>query len=367
MAGSAGSGSRRQPNQGACFTRRKPLCSSKMEDLKGMSTLARSLVALLLAVGLLSLAAPVSAQALPYLPKDSEVVMSFHLRQLLTAKLVKDNKQLMDQLKQFVQSTLQNDDKIAAVLKTLNFDVFRDLDSVTVGANNLKTQRFVVVIQGRFNPEKIAAVGKDQAQNHPEALKIHEHGKYALYEVTPPGQQEQVFVSVVDKGTILVSKTKADLTRALGQKLAELKPELKTLLNTVDPKTAVAFAATSKALAEAADENDNPQMQIIKQMLPKMNGVATSAALDSDLQFQVAIAAKSTEFANELTEKSKQGIAFAQLMANSTAKENQQLAPLADIAQSLRATVQGTTTFIRGRVEGRVIVDALQSLKNQLP
>src|SRR5262249_47295568 len=105
------------------------------------------------ALAVAALAAPARAADLdPYLPADTEVVVTVNVRQLLGSELLK--KLGLDKAKE----ALKDLDQVKTVLDELGFDPFKDLDRLTVaGPGGTEQDRGLIIARGRFDPDKFKA------------------------------------------------------------------------------------------------------------------------------------------------------------------------------------------------------------------
>ena len=97
------------------------------------------------------------ALAIPpeYLPDDSEAVITVNLRQILASPVAKENKGPIDWIKGAVDERLA-ELGIQRYLQKIDFDIFRDLDGITVATAGGKSLDFVL-LEGTFNIGKIQA------------------------------------------------------------------------------------------------------------------------------------------------------------------------------------------------------------------
>ncbi len=97
-----------------------------------------SLLAALLPLMIASAAAP------KYLPKDTEIVFSINVKQILASDLVKTNKDAVDQAKTMLENQA-GDNPAMKYLTDTGFNVFRDLHSITVASNGSKEPTAIIV------------------------------------------------------------------------------------------------------------------------------------------------------------------------------------------------------------------------------
>src|SRR5262249_44076162 len=130
-----------------------------------MRTLHRTwLVALAMGLAAISTATALEPK---YLPNDTELVFTVNLRQILDSELFKANK---DPVKAAIENQA-GDNLVLKYLKSAGFDVFRDLQSVTI-TNNGGKEPTAIIIEGTFDAGKFTATAEQAAKENPGTLKI---------------------------------------------------------------------------------------------------------------------------------------------------------------------------------------------------
>src|SRR5439155_24882163 len=98
-----------------------------------------------------------------YLPADTEVVVTWNVRQVLGSQLVKKNG--LEQLRDLIKSQ----EEVEALLKELNLDPLKDIDKVLVAAPASGEQdKGLVIVHGRFNLDKFKARADKAAKDNKE-------------------------------------------------------------------------------------------------------------------------------------------------------------------------------------------------------
>lgn len=323
----------------------------------------------LLAVTCVALAPNYSfGQSTKFLPKDTEAVVSFNLRNVMDSKIVEDNKALVDVLKGLLEARMNQNEQFGQLRKQTGFDLFTDLDQVTIATNGKKdADEVMVVVEGKFNVAKVVAAIKEFAKNNAESVKMVSVAGKETFQFTPPNGNDGGFMTMANKNTMIMTKTKASLESALGKGNEALKTEVPALMKLASAKSFMTMVVTSKAMKDASEDVNNPQAAMFKQFIPKMKGMTMSMNLDKDLDFQVGVAATNEQVAKELAEQAKQAIAFGQLMAQNAANNNPQAGILADIASTLRASATGSNAFLRGKVDNKTLSDLISKAGNLIP
>lgn len=320
---------------------------------------ARGLL-LALAAGLS--AAPARAGLLdPYLPDDSELVLTVNVRQILDSPLVKKHglQKARDALKEL--------DQVEAVLKDLGFDPFRDLERVTLASpGGTEKDRGLAIVHGNFNLDKFRSKGEEAARDYPDYLKIHKvplggGATHVVYEVTPPEAGDTpLFVALPGKDTLLVSPGKDYVVDALKKAARKAKPALKSkemqaLLEKMDEKQSLAVAALGSGLTKGG--GGPPAIKAVAEKVEALGGGVT---VGEDLKVELALATRTAEGAKELHDSLDTGLKRALAILSALSSANKDLSPALEVVKALRVSVRGKVVTLKGRVNAEDLEDALK-------
>ena len=324
--------------------------------------------ALGLAVAALWLTAPARAAEVvdKLLPNDTETIVSINLKQILNSPLGK--KMPIDKL----QDALKNQDEVAQNLKDIGFDPFSDLDSVILaGSSGNEPDKGLVIAHGKFDVKKFQAKAEEVAKDMKDVLKIHKvpdglGGSTKLYEVTPPGQDNPLWVALPSGTTLLASGGKDYVLDALdkeaGRKQTALKnKDLAALLNRLDTTQSIWLAVLGSTLAK------NPQLsgnQDVKEVLDKISDATAAINVDKDLKVQVSVTAKTADDAKDLDEKLKDGLNTALGAVALLAGQKKELAPLVDVLKNVKPDVKGKVVSVELELSGKDIEKAIDKNKD---
>jgi hypothetical protein len=317
---------------------------------------------------MLAVPAFASAQSVPikYLPPDTEVVVSVNFQQMLGSKVAKDHKEVVDQLRFFVENKLT---EVGAMryLEKAGLDLFKDITSVAAAGpgKNLDGNDGVAVAEGKFNPEKLQAAAEDAAQDNPGAINITKIDNQRVYEVPLP-DGKTVYIGTVGTSALLASPSKAVFTATMSQlksgKAPELPKAVQSLLQTTSPQQSLSIVATGPALARIVQNAPIPNDQAIG-ILKGIDGLSLAFTLNQDISFQLGITAGNKEKAEELTNALNGGLFFVRNIAAQKAKEDPKLAPAVEVAQTLRVVAQGNNVVLRGEVSYETLGKILKNAK----
>jgi hypothetical protein len=323
---------------------------------------AALVLGLALALPAVAAPAPVEGPAGPfekYLPDSADGVVSFNVRQFLDSELIK--KAGLDKLLTADES--QN------TLKALGLDPLKDIDRVIISNDKANSDPYFIV-QGKFDPAKLAAAAELAAKDKKEILKVHkgEHGK--IYEVTkldelvkvPPQaagagvnlKDKSFFGVIADKGNIVLvgSKESAEtvLAKAAGKKTTKLtNQELPGLIAKIDPKQTIAIAIP------APEAN--------------LKSVTGGITVTKDLKVNVTLTATDAGAAKQLNEAIGEQLGTVKDVAGIVVLQQKELAPIVDILNGIKHDAKdntvGITTDIKGDTLEKLFKAVAELAKNQ--
>jgi len=205
-----------------------------------------------------------------YLPPDTEIVFTVNWKQLLESDLVKSNKQLVEKGKEAVKTQV-GDNPLFKYLSKAGFDIFQDLQTISI-ANNGGKDPTAVVVEGSFNVKKFSRAADDLAKENADSIKTSTIGDQTVYEFSLP-EEKTIYAALLNEKVLVAYLAKDELESAMKRAKATKKPsfqknEFAVLLSTMTPKQSFSFVATGGALSK------------LMQGAPVPNGDAAAAALE---------------------------------------------------------------------------------------
>jgi len=334
--------------------------------------MVRNRPVLLAALGLAAMlsADPARAQeSHKYLPSDAEMIVAVNLRQMLESELVASQKDKVAQVKGLLDLAVQNNEVAKKYLESLGFDLFRDFHSITVAsAASIDPEKFLGIIEGKFNPEKFHKTAEGAAREHGDILKIVQMGEHKVWEVNAPGQHKVLYMALVNTSTLLVAHGKGVLKDALAAKEPELKKEVRELLKTTSPKQSFSFVATGKALSnlaeKVAEHNQDPKakqaIDMAAPVLKMIAGLSAAVTVGKNIEFQVGVGTQDKNAADVLSQQANGLIALGRGLVAQKAKEDPKSETALEVMKTLQASVEGTTVIIRGQIAAAVLEKAMK-------
>src|SRR4051812_36487016 len=114
------------------------------------------------ALGMLAATSTAQAQQYKVLPNDTEAILTLNIGQILKSEVAKSNKAILEIAKSKANEGLENAG-VAKWLKKADFDLFRDLHSMTVampGGRPPEDAAFIL-LEGNFDPDKIESAANE--------------------------------------------------------------------------------------------------------------------------------------------------------------------------------------------------------------
>jgi hypothetical protein len=310
------------------------------------------------------------AQSTKLLPNDTEMVVTINLQQILKSELAKSNKELVDIAKAKVTDQLE-EKGLDKWLKKADFDVFKDLGSITVavpGARNL--DEYLIVIEGNFDAEKIEAAALEASKDAGgDKLKVIKIAGVKAFEVTPK-EDKTLYVGILNKKTMIACATKADFAeaaaRAKGDKGAQFKsPVFKGLMQSVNAKQSISIVTTSNMMLKFADKAPAgaPNVDKVVDNLKKLDGFSAAITVSKNIDLEVGVNTKDADSASQFAAAGNIGLGLLKGKVEEAAKNDPKAQPAVDILKTVRITSQGPILTVRGQISA----DTLDKLIKMIP
>jgi hypothetical protein len=318
-------------------------------------------------------ARPAQAQATKLLPNDAEMVVTVNLQQILKSEVLTGNKAILEILKAKFNEQME-EKGVDKYFKKAGFDPLVDLSSVTVaipGAGRNQAE-VVVILEGKFDGEKIEAAATEANKEQGGAMKVIQLANTKVFELSPPNEKT-IYIGVLSKKYMLATATKADFTEAVarmkGTKQSSLKPEVKSLLGVVNNKQSFSLVATGAALLKLSE--NAPQgaggdgAKVAMAALDKLNGASIAITIAKNIDFEVGINTKDNQTATEFAGAVTAGVNIFKPNIAKQAKNDAKFAPALEVLESISAKAQGNNLMIRGQLSYETLGKILQNLPMQ--
>jgi hypothetical protein len=311
----------------------------------------------------------------PYLPNDTEAVVTVNVKQILESGFVK--KYGIDAIKDALK-----DDNAQQLMKDLDFDPLKHVDLIVSSASGGEKERGLLIVHGRFDVAKFEAKAEALAKDQPNTFKLvkatGDGGReYKLYEVAKtPGLDGQKlvlkdkpgYVALLDKGTMVASPQKElvieALDKAAGKKKTAVKSkELLSLIEKSDAKQSVWVAALHDVLARNVPGGDDG---LVKEKIDKVATLSGGVTIEKEIKLELVLAANSADDADDLRETINDTVQTGVGVLGILAGKNKSLLPLIDILKTIKAGGTDKAVTINGQITGDVMEKALKTLPKNL-
>jgi hypothetical protein len=322
-------------------------------------------LALALTLALCQLAAAQSVAA-KYLPADTEVMFTINFEQILNSEIAQNHPQLVQHARDLLDKKLQ-ETGTDQYLQKAGVDLFRDVRRLTVaGPGSKDADKVVVLIQGKFNAEKLKSTALDAAAANRGAIKITTLENQTVYEVAQP-TGKTVYVVPIGDEYLVASPSRAVFAATVAQvrsgKATEA-PTFKTLLETGADKQSLGLLATGAALTRLSEAVPNPN-EMVAVYLKSVTGVNLGVTLTRDVQFQLGVSTADKETAEQFAKMGNALLIGARGMLQQKANDEVKLAPAVEVAQTLRIVTQDNSVMLRGEIGHDTIGKLLKHLPQQ--
>jgi hypothetical protein len=229
-----------------------------------------------------------------YLPDGTVVVVSFNFKQLMDAPLLKaDEKAFKEHMNGF-----------AKALEGFGVDPNKDIKRV-VFAGGLDPKNVVVLLEGKFDTDKLNAKLKELAKDKDAHLKVADDDKVAHYKVKLPKMAipqagnlpEELVLAPLDENFVAVALEKDAISDAVAKrsgKKGEVKKDVVELVGKISPKETLSFVVVPPQEMLAGSPVDG--------LKTVTGGVTVGDGVKTDILMSMKDAASATSLAQMINE-----------------------------------------------------------------
>jgi hypothetical protein len=308
-----------------------------------------------LSLALLLLAGPAAraADPVPYLPAETDAVLTVQTRQVLESDLGK--KVGADLLKELLDAYKP----AAAAVRATGLDPHRDVETMTVGIGlkDATPSKPFSLIEGKFDAKKLEANLAAYQATHPEltAIKVGDKGAYKLAGAKPA---DTSYIAVLDDTKLVVAATEADLSGAFaaaGGRKAVISKELAALVANAKPSGPIFLRAWVKG------RFDNLQLpnEKLKTAVRGVDWVTVAVGVTKDVGVTATLNTPSPAAAQTLAELVNGVVALVRLQIRAASEDQPELRPVYDLLKATTVAPNGKTVVAWGTVTGEAIEKAL--------
>lgn len=227
-------------------------------------------------------------------PANAELLVHVNVRQILGTSAVQ--KHALDSLKLLLQN---RDGEIQQLLTAAGLDPLRDIDTICLSAagNPATTGKLLIVLRGRFDPDKAQSAAGDYSKKHPTRVKASKQGKLPIWEIAVEREKKPLVAAFAGKNTLVLTTSKEDTAAAVGRADREPQPLNKAMLAALDRVQGDAGAWLAMTASDHLKQSlkGGQKGQIVADSLLSITGaleVAADAALTLTIHTNNPTAAK---------------------------------------------------------------------------
>ena len=302
------------------------------------------------------LALPVAARGadpVPYLPAETDAVLTVQARRLAETELGK--KVGADLLKELLGASKP----AATAVKATGLDPMRDFDVVTAGITFAKATaaRPFALFEGKFDAKKLEANLAAYREKHPELTAIRV-GDKAAYKMTGAKPADTTYIAVLDDTRLVVAATEADLSGAFaaaGGRKPVVSKELAALVASAKPNGPIFLRAWVKGRFDGLSFPNEK----LKTAVQGVDWVTVAVGVTKDVGVTATLNTPGPAAAQTLAELVNGLVGVMRWQLRAAAEDQPELRPVADLLKATTVAANGKTVVVWSNVKGEAIEKAL--------
>jgi hypothetical protein len=294
-----------------------------------------------------------------FLPKETDMVMSLNLRQMIDSPIGK--KYAAD----LVKSMLTNNKQIQQTLNSLGLDPLTDFRRIStgIGLDDLSNPKAVVVVEGKFDDKKINGMLDQLAKNEPEKFSMEKAAGRTIFKIAAPDLPLPMYGAAIDANLMIFSPVKELVGAAFVAQAAqkdspkpEIKKELADLLAKADPKASFFLVAHTKGKLDSVPLPDAEMKKLIEQI----HSIAAELKVEQDVQLELSIGAAGADEAKKVRDIVAGGIDFMKIQVKLAVGQQPELQPLVNVINTMTAIQKEKQVIVAGKLTGEELEKMLK-------
>jgi hypothetical protein len=295
------------------------------------------------------------------LPPECDSVISLNIRQVVDSDIIK--KYALEQMKQALAG---NDAR--KFLGDLGLDPLKDIDRVVIGGSgkDATDMKYLVIVHGKFDPEKLYKAAQAQTQKDPDHFSLVRDGQDKMFKFQPDNDNP-VYGTVVDEGTIVMANDKKGVSAALAASLSGKKPvinrDLATLIAKQDDKASLWMAMVLKGKLDDVRLPNAPGVNpALKDHLAKLDTATVVLKVNTDITLDIGMMLPDAEAAMGMGEAVGEILQSIKGLVPFLTAQNPQMKPLADVVKTLKSEVKDKSVLISAKLTGAALGQMLKPM-----
>jgi hypothetical protein len=297
-----------------------------------------------------------------YLPDDTGGVFVVNVKQIVTSPMF--TKKLQKRVEE-----LPKPDAIQTFLKDTGLDPLKDITRVIVVMISGTDEKGgpYVVLEGRFDLNKIDVKFKALAKQFPSVLQPLEIAKTSAYQLSLV-DEPFAFLVVLDQKTAIIAGTKEQVAEAV-EKTAKRKTELKSkslakLIAKIDAKDAIAIACAREMAWLSHTAADGPKGTVKPQLFTladkEIEEVTGSFTIGEEIKGKVIVEVKDADTAKKLKAAFDAGLDEAIKKGAEEAPRRKEVEIWLEIIKGIKASNKEATIMFEGQAGPEFVLENIK-------
>ena len=308
----------------------------------------------LFAFVLVSTPALAQTDATPYLPAETDAVLTVQARRVADSELGK--KVGSDLLK----SALRAIKPAAIAVEASGLDPMKDFDFITVGMDldNTDPPRPFALFEGKFDTKKVEESIAAYMKQNPDKVSAVTVGSKSAYKMPGRRVEETMFAAIIDDTKMVVAPTEKDLTAAFAAAAGGRKPvisrELAGLLSRTKSPAPIFLRAWVKGKFNDVKLPDKLQARV-----QSVEWATAAIGVNKDVTVTLTLGTPDNTNAQQLSDLLGGTVGLLRLQIVAAAEDQPELKPVADLLRATKVMPSGKNVVATGSVKGEAIEKAL--------
>lgn len=285
-----------------------------------------------------------------YFPKETDVVISLNVRQVLDSPLVKKH------ALELIKTSLAGNKEAQQALTALGLDPLTDFGRVSVGLSieDVSHPKAIILIEGKFDPRKMQDAMEMLSKKDSKQFTTEKVNGKSAYKIATPEMPAPLFAAQVDPSLIVLATSKDYVAIAFeaaqGTHRPEIKKALSDLIGKSDGKSSLTIAALMKGKLDTIPFPDD-----IKKVIDQIQTLSADLKVGNDVNLVLSLDTEDAEAAKQLQMVIAGGLDLAKIQAKVASSQQPELQSLVEFVSSMKALQKEKSVVITGNLTGETI------------
>jgi hypothetical protein len=299
----------------------------------------------------------------PYLPAETDVVVTVNMRQVSDSELGK--KVGADLIKQLLGAVKQ----ASTAVEATGLDLLKDFEVINAGIDidHIDPPKPFVLFEGKFDLKKVQASIDAFVKAHPDKLSTVAVGEKTGYKIAGDKAEHTMYAAILDEAKLVVAATTDDLKGAFaaldGKRKPVISKELAGLLATAKSTAPIFARAWVKGkLAELRVPNEKLNAQV-----QKVDWAIATVTVNKDVAFTLTVNCPDEASAKLTSDLLGAVVGLIRLQIIAASEDQPELKPISDLLRATKVAPVGKQVVATGSVKGEAIEKALKPMPEPKP